>query len=68
MRAFKKEKKFERISGKELKSVVMSGRLEAKIIDSRLDRNSGVSTWHSFSKTTVNKATNYCYFVYGMQD
>jgi uncharacterized protein YktA (UPF0223 family) len=66
IKAFRKEKKFDLIYGKELKSVVIRGKLEEKIIERRLERNSGVSTWQSFSRTTVNRATNSCYLVYGI--
>lgn len=61
--ALRKAKKFERIYGKELKSVVISGRLEPNIISIKVDRNSGVITLWSLDSTTVNRATNYCYFV-----
>lgn len=44
MRAFKKAKKFDLISGKELKSVVMRGKLEPNIMPTRVDKKSGVIT------------------------
>ena len=67
MRALRKEKKFALISGKELKSVVIRGKLEEKIISNRLDKKPGLITLCSFSKTAVKRATNSCYFVSGMQ-
>jgi hypothetical protein len=67
IRDFKNAKKFDLIYGKELKSVVIKGRLLEKIISSRLDRKLESITGYSFSNTTVNKATNSCYFVYGIQ-
>ncbi len=63
MIAFKNAKKFDLISGKELKSVVMRGRLDLKIISTRVDRKSGVNTIYNLDKTAVKRATNYCYFV-----
>jgi hypothetical protein len=66
-KAFKNAKKFARISGKELKSVVIKGKLLENIISTNFDKNVLSSTGYSFYKTTVNNATNYCYLVYGMQ-
>ena len=43
MSAFKKAKKLALISGNELKSVVMSGRLDWKMRLIRLDKKSGVN-------------------------
>lgn len=67
MRDFRKAKKLDLISGNELKSVVMSGKLELNIISTRVDKNSGFITACNFDKTKVNNATNYCYLVSGMQ-
>lgn len=64
---FRKAKKLERISGKELKSVVMRGKLELNIIYTRVERNYAEITECNFDSTTVNRATNYCYFVYAIQ-
>lgn len=63
MRAFKKAKKFDLISGKELKSVVIRGRLDLNIISTRVERNYGVKTMYSLERTAVKRATNYCYLV-----
>jgi hypothetical protein len=65
--ALRKAKKFDLIYGNELKSVVIRGKLELNIIYTSVDRNYGVITECSFDKTKVNSATNYCYFVSGMQ-
>lgn len=63
MRDLRKAKKLDLISGNELKSVVMRGKLELNIISTRVDKNSGFITVYSFDKTKVNNATNYCYLV-----
>jgi hypothetical protein len=63
IRAFKKAKKFYLIYGNELKSVVIKGKLDLKIISTSVDKNSGVITIYSFVNTTVKRLTNYCYFV-----
>lgn len=65
--AFKKAKKFYLISGKELKSVVIKGKLELNIISTKVDKNYGVITEWSFDRTTVNNATNYCSLVSAIQ-
>ena len=54
-----KEKKVDRIYGKELKSEVMRGRLEVKIISMRLVRKLLSITGDSFYRTIVNNPTNY---------
>jgi len=64
---FKNAKKFALISGNELKSVVINGRLLAKIMSNNVDKNLESMTMCNFSKTTVNNATNSCYFVSGIQ-
>lgn len=67
IKAFKKAKKLALISGKELKSVVIRGKLELKIIPTRVDKKSGLIAVFNFDKTNVKRDTNYCSFVYGIQ-
>ena len=66
IKAFKKAKKFALISGKELKSVVIRGKLEPKIMPTRVDKKSGLITVFIFERTNVKRETNYCSFVYGI--
>jgi uncharacterized UBP type Zn finger protein len=67
IKAFKNAKKLALISGKELKSVVIRGRLLENIIYKSFDKNSESKAKCSFYRIAVNNATNSCYLVSGIQ-